>query len=248
MLIYKWISSRVGITHRHFTQLYTSSRSINTRGKSMGCGNGRMLAGASSRWLYNCHYFSSPWQGACSLNFASYILSTHGHKILLWDLTTDPCQQIPTRDVTGTIAFSLDGKWLASGSNDGNLQLWDTLTYMRLKELQGHRGPVTAIDFSTSGKVLASGSEDNTIRVWDTASGELLLTLEGHISSINTIAFSPTDQLLASGSDDETIRVWNATSGELLFTIVDNSGPVEKIAFSPSGQVLVSGSWDYSVR
>ncbi|KAF2183679.1 hypothetical protein K469DRAFT_634847 [Zopfia rhizophila CBS 207.26] len=88
------------------------------------------------------------------------------------------------------VAFSPDGKVLASASNDGTVKLWDASTGAVLQTLEGHSGSVRAVAFSPDGKVLASASSDMTVKLWDASTGAVLQTLEGHWSWIRAVAFS----------------------------------------------------------
>jgi predicted NACHT family NTPase len=114
------------------------------------------------------------------------------------------------------VAFSPDGKSLASASYDGTVKLWDADTGQVLQILQGHTYGVSHVAFSPDGKRLASAGVDHTVRLWETASGKELLSLRGHASlqghagDVWCVAFSPDGQRLASGSDDGTITLWES--------------------------------------
>jgi WD40 repeat protein len=77
------------------------------------------------------------------------------------------------------VAFSPDGKTIASGSTDNTIKLWDVASGKQLKTLNGHSSSVLSVAFSSDGKTIASGSDDNTIKLWDVASGKQLNTLRG---------------------------------------------------------------------
>src|SRR5256885_1364904 len=101
-------------------------------------------------------------------------------------------------DSFNSVAFSPEGKTLASGSYDKTIKLWDVASGELLRSLEGHRDSVLSVAFSSDGKTLASGSNDTTIKLWDVASGELLRSLEGHRDSVRSVAFSSDGKTLAS--------------------------------------------------
>ncbi|NMG05524.1 NB-ARC domain-containing protein [Brasilonema sp. UFV-L1] len=147
-----------------------------------------------------------------------------------------------------SVAFSPDGKTLASGSSDRTLKLWDISNGRCLKTLLGHTRWVRSVAFSPDGTILASCGGDNTLKLWDVREGQCLKTWRGHSGWLWSVAFSPDGYTLASASEDKTVKLWDVRTGECLKTFEGHTSWVQSVAFSPDGQILASGSCDQTVR
>ena len=150
-----------------------------------------------------------------------------------------------------SVAFSPDGKRLASSDKDGKVWLWDASEGWEIARLQGHKGWAWSVTFSPDGTRLASGAEDGTVRLWDAAGGQEIARLEGHKDWVDSVAFSPDGKRLASGGNDGMVRVWDAAGGREIARLEGHMGDVWSIAFSPDGKLLASsadngtvGLWD----
>ncbi|RKU20242.1 hypothetical protein C6503_06625, partial [Candidatus Poribacteria bacterium] len=132
--------------------------------------------------------------------------------IRLWETSTGTEILKLQSGKTRTLAFSRDGKILASVSSSikiYKIQLWDVTTGDKLTSIEEQNDSGNVLAFSADSKILACGSRDGTIRLWDVATGNKLSTLKGHANWIHALSFSRDGKILASGSSDGAIFLWN---------------------------------------
>ncbi|MEW6494938.1 MAG: NB-ARC domain-containing protein [Cyanobacteriota bacterium] len=182
------------------------------------------------------------------------------HTVLLWDIgsvqsrpTSHPGEQLVAvftghSDAVHAVAFSPDGRTLASGSQDSTIKLWDIQQRKCLQTFLGHSHGVWSIAFSPDGQLLASGGQDNTVMLWNIESGNCIRTLQGHSDWIESVAWSPDGITLASGSEDHTVRLWDIRRGQCRHIWQGHKSEIWSVAFSSDGSMLVSGSADQTVK
>jgi WD40 repeat protein/serine/threonine protein kinase len=156
--------------------------------------------------------------------------------------------QAPDKHLINAVAFSPDGRLLASAAADRTVRVWDLAAGRTVLTLRGHQDSVACVAFSPDGKRLATASQDKTVKLWDAGSGRALRTLKGHLWQVWGIAFSPDGRRLASAAGDRTVRIWDLATGRTLLTLKGHQYPVTCVAFSPDGKRLASGSSDQTVR
>ena len=149
-----------------------------------------------------------------------------------------------TNDVNA-LAFTPNGRILASGSADETIRLWDTSTGTQILNLRS--GRIHALVFSMDGKILASIDSTFNIQLWDAATGSQLTSIEGQNNDGNVLAFSTDSKILACGSWDGTIRLWDIATGDKLSTLKGHVDWVNALAFSADGNTLASGSSDGAI-
>jgi WD40 repeat protein len=145
-----------------------------------------------------------------------------------------------------TVAFSLDGRLIASGGNDATVRLWEVATGTQVGELDGHTDAVYSVAFSPDGRRLVSASFDGTVRIWDVKSHHNIGILFGHSGRVGVVAYSPNGTYIASGGyDDGTVRLWNANTLQPVGSpLTSTSVYVQALAFSADGKEIASAGGD----
>ena len=172
-------------------------------------------------------------------------------EITLWDANTHKLIRTLVLDnksfAFATIAFSPDGKTLASADRDNNIHLWKLQTGLQKSTLTGHKSEVKKLAFSPDGTILASGDWNNIIRLWDLKTEKRKKTLIEHEGQLNALAFSLDGTTLASGGFNQTIHLWDSESGEQKTAFIGHKGAIYTIVFCPDGSTLASGSYDGTI-
>lgn len=142
-----------------------------------------------------------------------------------------------------TVAFSPDGKILATAGEDKTVRLWNVALRTPIgRPLTDHTDAVSSVAFSPDGKILASGGHDQTIRLWNVATRSPIGgPFRGHDHAVYCVAFSPDGTMLATASGDKTVRLWDvATRDPIGEPLAAHTGLVGSVAFSPDGKILAT--------
>jgi len=173
------------------------------------------------------------------------IVASAGDKtIRLWDQATGK----PIGSLEGhegqvlSVAWSPDGKTLASGSRDRTMRLWEAATGKEVRRHPGHAGGGWTVDWSPDSKMLAFGSDDKTIHLQEAATGKEVRLLSGHEDWVRSVVWSPDGKMLASVGD-RAIHLWESATGKEVRRLKGFESHVCSVAWSPDGKTLASGNW-----
>jgi WD40 repeat protein len=170
----------------------------------------------------------------------------HPANIVVWEIATGKVVQVLRGHsaAVNCVAYSRDGRLLASGSDDNTIRIWETRDGTCRHVLEGHTHKITRVAFRGDGAILASGSADRTVRTWDVAAGQPLRVLRGHTYWVTGIAFNRDGTRLATCSNDRTVKLWEPESGTEVLTLTRHLNEVKAVTFSSDGRWLISSGDD----
>jgi WD40 repeat protein/mono/diheme cytochrome c family protein len=186
----------------------------------------------------------------------STIAASGYHEMTFWktaDGTLDR-RQAGLAERVYDIAYSPDGKWMATASGDpgifGVVKLWipEPGGGKPVRDLVETQDVVFSVAFSPDSTKIATAGADRTIRIFEVQSGKLLSQIEDHADWIFGVAFSPDGKRLASASRDKTAKVFDVEKKESLVTFPGHGQPVYTVSFTPDGKGVATGGEDNRIR
>jgi WD40 repeat protein len=188
-----------------------------------------------------CHFtFAPDWKKLASNGCG-------GDDILLWKVTdTSEAELFGTHwEMVRHVAFSPDGRLLASSSNKGTVKLWDVKKGEERLTLDAHRAEANWIDFSPDSAELISGGDDAAVHFWDTETGERLRTLDTMGFRASDMAFGPDGIILALVDFyKKNLQLFDVETGDRLATWPAHSLSIDSVDISPDGKFLASAASD----
>ena len=148
------------------------------------------------------------------------------------------------------VAYSPNGKLVATGGDDGKVKVWDTTSWFCFVTFSDHTAPVTGVAFAPNGLSVVSSSLDGTVRAFDLIRYRNYRTLvPPEPVQLSCVALDAGGEIVAAGAVDRfEIFVWSLQTGKVLDVLSGHEGPVAALAFSPAASLLASASWDHTVR
>ncbi len=154
-----------------------------------------------------------------------------------------------------SVAYSLEGKWLISGHQSGQMIRWETATGKKVATFPGLTHDILGLRFTPDGTAFVSvggnpaqPNQPGEAIVWDSATWTPRLKLTGHQGLLWAVAISPNGKTIAAACVDGTVRIWDLASGTLIHTLGTHGGGTRSVAYSPDGKILASGGFDKTIR
>ena len=146
-----------------------------------------------------------------------------------------------------SVAWSPDGKSLATAGFDYTVRLWDVGTRKEIKKLDGHTKLVLAVAISPDGKRVLSGSQDKTAKIWEWPVFSPTKTFAGHPGAVQALAVKPDGKLVAAAAG-RSVKIWDLATGQTIKEVQGHDGDVQSVAWRGDGGGLATGDKAHGIR
>jgi len=171
------------------------------------------------------------------------------HTLRLWESASGRQLLRVALDGVASVAFSPDGKWVASAGGNSGIHLWEVATGRLVRRFGPHTARTLA--FAPDGTTLSSGGDyDKVISLWDATTGKVVRRLEGHTAGVAAVRFAARGKTLVTVGNDKTVRLWDPDTDKELRRLEGHRGYIYGLAIAPDGKTVYaanSGSGDVSV-
>jgi len=250
-----WHLDRVNQHGRRDTQRWYRSCTFSTDGRTLAAtsddGTVHLLDTGTSREISRLESDSPHFLFHCAYSpDGTHVVAAAGDGIAhLWRTVDGKRVTLPIHhsDRTSTVAFSVDGRLVVSGSLDGTIQVCDLSTGRIIFNAQ-EEAEVRACGFMPDGRILVVATGVGRLRLFETSGFTVSQEILEHRRGVNALAFHPTSPLLATASSDHTLRIFSTATGAQVTELSGHHGAVRSCAFSPTGDLLLSASADHTLR